>query len=216
MLIQYLAHASFHFTPEEGPTVVTDPYGPDLGYRLPYSSARYCTVSHDHPDHNHLAALNGPTTVVRSAGVTRGDGVAFRGVLAEHGASCEGSPTGTLIFTFTLDGLKVCHLGDLGGPLDALQLAEIGPVDLLLLPVGGTFTLDAKAAWAVVEQLGPRVTVPMHYYCAGLRRDAYPLDGVEAFTRGRKDVVIHRDCRKTLTAGDLPKTPRVVVMNPSF
>jgi L-ascorbate metabolism protein UlaG (beta-lactamase superfamily) len=216
MKIRYLAHASFHFTPDEGPTVLADPYGPDLGYRLPVEEARYCLVSHDHPDHNHLAAVNGPTTVVNSAGLTRGEGVAFRGTLAEHGPSHEGSPTWTLIFTFQLDGLTICHLGDLGRPLDALQIAEVGAVDILFVPVGGTFTLDAKAARTVVDQLAPRITVPMHYLCAGLRRDTYPLEPLDAFTRGRKDVTIHRDYTMTVTRESLPKAPLTIVMSPKY
>lgn len=212
MLMQYLAHSSFHFTPTEGPTVLTDPYGPDIGYGSTLKEATYCLVSHDHPDHNHLASVNGRTTVVRSAGVTRGDGVTFKGILASHGPRTEGPGAGTLVFTFALDGVRLCHLGDLGAPLDPLQIAEIGEVDVLFVPVGGTFTLDGRAAWTIVEQLRPRLVIPMHYGCAGLRRDLYPLDGVEAFTRGRKNVTVHRDFRREITKEALPPSTQVLVM----
>ncbi len=84
-----------------------------------------------------------------------------------------------------MDGVRVCHLGDLGHELDSNQMAEIGNVDVLLVPVGGFYTIDAKEATKVCEKLKPRLVIPMHYKTD---KSSYPIAGVDDFLKGRKNV----------------------------
>ncbi|HOT06398.1 MAG: metal-dependent hydrolase [Methanosaeta sp. PtaB.Bin039] len=163
--------------------LVTDPPDESVGYRLPPLQADMVLISHDHDDHSNIGAIQGSPVVVRAVGEHLASGVRFRGVATwhdQHHGAMRGPNTA---FCFELEGVRLCHLGDLGHLLTPDQLAEIGPVDLLFLPVGGIYTLDAKAAAAVADQLKPAVVVPMHYLTGQL---SFELEPVGSFLKGRK------------------------------
>jgi L-ascorbate metabolism protein UlaG (beta-lactamase superfamily) len=187
MKIKWLGHACFLITSRSGLRVITDPYvvGGGIDYSPIKETADVVVVSHDHGDHNNVSAVRGKPELVKANGAKFVKGIRFRGVATSHDAS-QGSERGpNTAFCFTIDGLKLCHLGDLGHVLSPGQVTEIGTVDILFVPVGGFFTIEATVARQVCDQLKPRITIPMHFKTS---KCAYPIAGVEDFLKGRKDV----------------------------
>lgn len=219
MRIRWLGHACFRLETGTGLVVVTDPYDETVGYTFPETAADVVTVSHDHFDHNHVQAVAGHPLILRGAGEhsldgldpRKTEGVQIRGVASFHDAVGGRQRGGNTIFCFTLEGMRVVHLGDLGHQLTPAQQAEIGPVDVLLVPVGGTYTLDAAGAAQVVEQLRPRVVIPMHYRTKAL---SFPLAPVDDFLRGKAGVERLHQTTLEITADGLSSfhSPRTVVL----
>lgn len=211
MKIKYLGHASFIITSDTGVRIITDPYetSPDLTYGEITEPADIVTVSHGHFDHCNVAAVKGNPEVVREAVTREIKGIRFEAIPTYHddaGGKLRGS---NIIFCFEVDGIRVCHLGDLGHLLDDGQVAEIGTVDILLIPVGGYYTIDARVASEVCNQLKPRVIIPMHYRTEkGILRIA----GVDDFLRG-KERVSRLDTSETgFKREELPSSTQVLVL----
>ncbi len=187
MKTKWLGHAAFLITADSGTRLVCDPYsvGGGINYNPIDVSADIVTVSHQHGDHNNVAAVKGSPTVVDSPGTSTARGLEFHGVATFHDKS-GGKERGTnIIFCFGMDGVRVCHLGDLGHILEKSQVAEIGSVDVVLVPVGGLYTIDAGEATKVCDQLKPRIVIPMHFK---VRQCGYPIAGIDDFLRNRKNV----------------------------
>jgi L-ascorbate metabolism protein UlaG (beta-lactamase superfamily) len=215
MILEYLAHACFLFT-TQNLRILIDPYTEKTGYKLPMRSADFVLISDIHEDHNNLSGVKGKSIVIKGAGKHKAGDVEVKGILADHD-SCAGKLYGNIvIYKFIMDGLKFCHLSDLGCKLNPLQIKEIGEVDVLFLPVGGTFTLNGIAAKEVMEQLKPKVTIPMHYLTATLNRSLYPLENREKFLEGCKKVKIIRDSVLELTPETLPQENQVWALNSTF
>ena len=179
MQLKWYGHSCFLLTAADGTRILTDPCDPEMtGYRLPRIETDIVTISHGHHDHNYLAAAAGKPAVIDTAGAHEARGISITGVPTWHD-DVQGAKRGAnLVFTFEIDGLRVAHLGDLGEiPPDAAFTA-IGPVDVLLCPVGGFYTIDAGTAWQVTERLRPRVIVPMHYKTPV---NHFPIAGVDDF-----------------------------------
>ena len=167
--LTWLGQACFVLETAAGTRVVMDPIPKGLGYELPSNlRADLVTISHEHADHNNVALVAGKPRVIRGLtsdrkGWTRVDekvkDVSVRAVAVYHDDK-RGAVRGlNTVFIFEVGGLRIAHLGDLGNTLTDEQLAAIGLVDVLLIPVGGTFTIDGRQATRVVEQLRPRVMV---------------------------------------------------------
>jgi len=212
--LRWLGHSAFLLTAADGTSVITDPYLPgsfsgQLKYGPIRESAHAVTVSHHHQDHDGVSHLPGQPKAVEGKGTFKVGSVSVRGIETFHDAN-EGAGRGrNTVFVFEVDGMRVCHCGDLGHVLTVEQAAAIGKVDVLLLPVGGTFTVDATAAREVAEQLAARVTVPMHYKTDKL---GFNIDGVEAFTKGEKNVRRIGRAEVEVSAGELPPTPEIWVL----
>ena len=163
MKIKYLAHASFLITTDDGTRIITDPYatGDELDHGTIDESADIVTVSHDHFDHNNAAAIKGNPQVVRNTAMVKG--IAIQAIPSAHDESGGSQRGENNIYCFEVDGIRVCHLGDLGHLLTDDQVAAVGKVNVLLVPVGGYFTIDAEAAQTVSEQVWAPVIIPMHY-----------------------------------------------------
>jgi L-ascorbate metabolism protein UlaG (beta-lactamase superfamily) len=210
MKVKWLGHASFLITLAGGLRIITDPYktGAGLDYKPINEKADIVTVSHEHADHNNIAAVSGHPQVVKTAGVKEVKGIKFKGIATYHDES-RGMQRGTnIIFCFTLDGINLCHLGDLGHWLSQEEMAQIGAVDLLLIPVGGFYTIDARAADNVCQQLKPKVVIPMHYKTD---KCAYPIAGVEEFLKGRTPLRRLDSSEIDLEADKLPSSETVVL-----
>ena len=167
--------------------IITDPYesgayGGQLAYGKIKDQSDIALTSHDHADHNDTKSLPGSPQIVKNSGSKTVKGISFKGIPTYHDSS-KGSERGTnTIFTFSVDGIRVCHLGDLGHILSEKELAEIGPVDILLIPVGGYFTIDSKEAARVAEQLKAKVLIPMHFKT---EKCGFPIAPVEDFLKGK-------------------------------
>ena len=215
MKIKYLAHASFLVTSDSGTRIITDPYTPtaELGYGAIKEAADVVTVSHGHGDHNNAAAIAGNPRVLDKPGKSSVKGIEFNGVAVYHDDK-KGSARGTnIIFCFKMDGVKVCHLGDLGHKLDDKQIAGVGKVDVLLIPVGGFFTIDARTASEVSSQIGAKLIIPMHYLTGKIK---FPISGVDEFLKDKKNVARHDTGEIEITPKTIPATPQVVVLKPSL
>lgn len=215
MQIKYLGHAAFVITSDRGVKIITDPYttSPDLTYGEIRTTADVVTVSHDHFDHCNVAAVGGDPQVMRRAGVSAAKGIKLKGIISYHddeGGRLRGN---NIIFCFEVDGVKVCHLGDLGHLLDDKQKAEIGSVDILLIPVGGYYTIDAKTATEVCDQLEPRVIIPMHYRTD---KGLHNIAGVEEFLRGKARVKWLDTSQVEFKAGGLPDAGQIIVLKPAL
>jgi len=185
MKIKWFGHACFLLEAEDGTKVITDPFDESVGYRIPEEKADIVTVSHSHFDHNAVDLLQGNPEVVKGVGEKKIKGIIFKGIKSFHDKS-KGAQRGTnTIFVFALDGVRLCHLGDLGHLLSSEQQEEIGEVDVLFIPVGGTFTIDGREAREVSKQLNPKLIIPMHYKTESC---SIGIDSCEKFLKGFKKV----------------------------
>ena len=178
MKLEWMGHACFRLTAENGTVIVTDPYDDSVGIRVPKLMAGLVTMSHDHHDHNNLAMISGRPQVVRGTETAQIRGVATQAVGSYHddrGGALRG-PNNVRIFC--IDGLKVVHMGDQGCMPDAAVMQAIADADVMMIPVGGFYTIDAKGAKAIIEQARPKCVIPMHYKT---KHCTYPIAGVEPF-----------------------------------
>lgn len=173
MIIQYYGHSCFKIITkpagrgQEEVNVFLDPFDKATGLRPPQGQAQVVLVSHDHHDHNNVSALKGEPTVIDLSGEYSMKGINIVGIDSFHDSN-EGKDHGhNTIFILETEDLKVCHLGDLGSELSQKQLAEIDGVDILMIPVGGKYTLDAKKAVEVIKKIEPAIIIPMHYKMPG-------------------------------------------------
>jgi L-ascorbate metabolism protein UlaG (beta-lactamase superfamily) len=209
--VKWLGHSSFLISEDDGLKIVTDPFDDTVGYPMPDESADVCMVSHDHFDHNCVSIIKGKPEVVRGTGEKKAKGIQFKGVASFHdekGGSERGENT---MWTFELGGIKFAHAGDLGVDLDESQTQQIGAVDVLFVPTGGFYTIDAATATKVVERLKPKVVIPMHYKTAFLG-DSFPLAGVDEFLKGKERIVRAEGNSVTFARESLPAETTVYVL----
>lgn len=193
--------------------VVTDPYSEEVGYMLPHLEAEAVLVSHDHFDHNNFRLVGGSPAVLRDPGPAQVGPVRFEGLLTDHDAE-EGTKRGkNVIFRWEMDNITMAHLGDYGeGSLTAEQQSFLRGVDLLLIPVGGLYTIDAAAARRVVEAAAPRVVVPMHFKTSAIA--GWEITGVDDFLRGQ-DRIKYLASTVTVEKEDLPAEREIWVLQPA-
>jgi L-ascorbate metabolism protein UlaG (beta-lactamase superfamily) len=182
MKIKWFGQSCFLITAENGTKVLTDPFKNMLGYKLPEIEADIVTTSHDHADHNNVNGVKGRFTHIHELGGFSEMGIAIQGVATFHDKVSGAKRGKNTVYNFSIDGINVCHLGDLGHLLDSKQLAAIGKVDILLLPVGGgPTTIGAADAIQVVRQLHPAMVIPMHYRTKALRPLGFLFEKVDKF-----------------------------------
>ena len=177
MKIQFLGHSCFKLTESTGKSVITDPYT-NIGYELPEGlEADAVTVSHDHYDHNYTKAVKAGQ-VIKGEGFFELDGVTITGIKSFHDES-EGAERGeNTIYKFRMDGMDICHLGDIGEDCSAELIEMLLPVNILLIPIGGNYTIDAERAKEYVDRIMPDIVIPMHYKSKHLTID---LDRAQGF-----------------------------------
>jgi L-ascorbate metabolism protein UlaG (beta-lactamase superfamily) len=181
--IRYFGHACFLVTDGAGTSVALDPFDPKVGYAVPELAAQVCLVTHDHFDHSNIAAVSGNPEIVRSAGKTEAAGIPIVGVAAPHHAPGKNEERGNItMFRWTMEGADLVHVGDLGTGLTPDQIAELGPADILLVPVGGFFTIDAAQAVQVARDLQAKFVIPMHYKTDATKPDL-PIAPVADFLK---------------------------------
>jgi L-ascorbate metabolism protein UlaG (beta-lactamase superfamily) len=212
MKLKYLAHSSFLLTSSSGIRIVTDPYsiGADFRHKPVNEPADIVTVSHDHGDHNAVSTVPGSPDIIRVDGTTQSKGITIKGISTYHDES-EGKQRGkNIVFCFSIDGINVCHMGDLGHMLDSAQIKELGDVDVLLIPVGGFFTIDAATATKICDDLKPGIIVPMHYKT---QEKDLPIAGVEDFIAGKKNVEQMAKSEVQIEKDKLPDSTAIYVLS---
>ena len=212
MIITCLGHAKFLLELENGMRLVTDPFDASTGYPVVPVRADAVLVSHQHHDHNALDTVQGYTRVLDTPGThTLSTDVSVEAIEAFHDGE-QGRLRGkTLLSVISAEGLRVAHLGDLGHLPDEKQAALLRDVDVLMVPVGGHYTIGPAQAKAVCDMLNPRVILPMHYRTAA--NPTWPIAPVEDFTGLYTDMAEEADLLR-ITAGDLSCQPHVAVRRP--
>ncbi|MFL0266921.1 MBL fold metallo-hydrolase [Candidatus Clostridium radicumherbarum] len=164
MKIKWFGHSCFIISSEKGTKILLDPYKNVLGYKLPDEiEADIVTTSHDHGDHNNINAVKNSFVHINKAGNFSEQGIEIKGIETFHDKISGAKKGKNIIYNFKIEDINVCHCGDLGHILTSQHLKEIGNVDILIIPVGGGYTIDALDAVKVMEQLNPTVVIPMHY-----------------------------------------------------
>ncbi|MDD5127316.1 MAG: MBL fold metallo-hydrolase [Dehalococcoidales bacterium] len=208
MEITWLGHSCFRIKGSQV-TIVTDPFAPDLGYTLGKTAATIVTVSHGHPGHSYVSGVSGEYKTLKGPGEYEIGGVLIIGVATFHDAD-KGSLRGkNTVYVMDVDGVSVCHLGDLGHTLTSSQTEEIGNVDVLLLPVGGVNTIGPSQSAEVIRQIEPKAVIPMHYKTPVLKRE---LEPVEKFLKEMGQEHIEMRPKLNISRSNLPLTAQVFLL----
>ena len=214
MKIRYLGHAAFELTLESGTKVIFDPYtSGSFGGALACGPIKgefdVAVVSHDHDDHACKGVLSRSKNVVNKAGTHKIAGIVVESVATFHDET-KGSERGkNLVSVIEADGLRIAHLGDLGHSVTAKEYPLLERVDVMMIPVGGHFTIDATAAAQVVKALEPKIVIPMHYKTAKVD---FPITPVENFTKLMDTVEQVGSSEIVVTKQSLPAKLKVVVL----
>lgn len=182
MDITFLGHASFRLKGKTA-VLVTDPFAPEkVGLKYPKVNADIVTISHDHEDHNQASLVKEVKKVVAGPGEYEIQGVSIIGFASFHDNK-KGQLRGkNTIYVIEMDGLRLAHLGDLGHKLNEKTVEEMGDVDVLMIPIGGVYTINASEATEVVRAIEPNITIPMHYQVKGLKKATFEkLTGLKPF-----------------------------------
>ena len=193
--------------------IAIDPFDETLGLRVPKVEAEILLISHSHPDHSNKKAIKGSPFLIEGPGEYELKQVFIKGISAFHDDS-EGKDRGFLtIYKIQAEGIRICHLSDLGQKeLSPEQLEEIGEVDVLMVPVGGTYTIGPKEAAAVISRIEPRIVIPMHYKIPKL---SLKIEGLDKFLKimGAEEIVPQKKFKVSLK--DLPREEtKIVVLEP--
>ncbi len=214
MTITWIGQACFRIQDKIGPeglTLATDPFDKSTGLKAPNFEADVATVSHGHSDHNNVRSLRGEPFVIDTPGEYDVKGIMIQGIPSFHDDKSGKERGENIIYRIEMDDITIAHLGDLGHTLFNEQLEQLEGVDILMIPVGGKYTIDAKKAVEVVSQIEPRIVIPMHYKIKGLSLD---LDGVEKFEK-ELGVRSTNEDKLRLNKKDLPQEGMdLVVLNP--
>ncbi|MFQ6123799.1 MAG: MBL fold metallo-hydrolase [Candidatus Heimdallarchaeota archaeon] len=205
--ITWHGHACFEIKGEQV-SVVTDPFK-GIGLPEPKLTADIVLSSHSHFDHGATELVEGARALKEFEGETTIAGVPIKGVATFHDEAKGAKRGKNSVYVFEVDGLRFCHLGDLGHPLTSEQLEAIGEVDVLMIPVGGTYTIDAQAATREVEKIAPKIVIPMHVKLPGLSVGVAPVDG---FLAGKSNVEKIDTNSLELTKADLPTSTIIKVL----
>lgn len=214
--IQFFGHACFLVTFPNGTSILTDPFDPELGYDLPNVKADAVLVSHEHFDHNYVQMAKGEPEIIRGLSDSKDwqeisrfvGGIWIKSIKSYHDDSLGGKRGKNTIFLMEGDGWRVVHCGDLGHGLGDPLVKEIGRVDVLLVPVGGSFTINHGGADLVAERLNARVIIPMHFKTDRVK---LPINKVDNFLAGKLGV--NRVNGNELELKELPDSRVIYVLD---
>lgn len=207
--IRWMGHACFLIETGDGKRIITDPFDESVGYPVPAVEADVVTSSHSHFDHGNVGVVKGNPTILKGPGYHLIGGISILGVKTYHDEERGAKRGENTVFVIRTDGLSICHLGDLGSIPSEDALDEIGQVDILMVPVGGTYTLDARGANTIVDLIKPKVVIPMHYKTPVIN---FPISDLTPFLEGKADVVYCHDLVYGVASHTLPERVQTVVM----
>jgi L-ascorbate metabolism protein UlaG (beta-lactamase superfamily) len=209
--VTWLGHGCFRLRGRSA-AAVTDPYPPSIGLKLQRLDGNLVTVSHEHENHNYTQVMR-DAYEIRGPGEYEVAGVSVIGVPTYHDAEKGAKHGRNTIYLIEIDDVRVCHLGDLGHPLEDSEAEAIASPDVLLVPVGGRTTIDAAQAAAVVRQLEPRFVVPMHYAIPGLKLE---LDSLDRFLKEMAVGASEPQPKLSVQASSGEYDTKVVVLEPKI
>jgi len=214
MKIKWYGHSAFNIFTEKGVKIIIDPYqsgafGGALSYGKITDEADIVLTSHDHDDHNYTKGIKGDYKHINKEGAYETKNIKIKAIPSYHDPSRGRERGRNLIFVIDADGLTLAHMGDLGHTLEKDTIKNIGKVDVLLLPVGGFYTIDAREATRVMNDIGPTITIPMHYKT---EKCNFPISKFEEFTKGKKVVRELKSSGVEIKKDTLPKTQEIIVL----
>lgn len=215
MEITFIGHSCFKIKGKNA-TVVIDPYNPEkTGYKLPKLEADILLCSHQHGDHNFAEGVTGQHLTVTTPGEYEVKDVYVEGIPTFHDDK-RGSERGeNIMFQISMDGLNLLHMGDLGHELSQETLEKLVEIDVLMIPVGGTYTIDAQTAVKVISSVEPGLVIPMHYQTDGLKLSEKLAPLKKFLDEMGIDKVKEVDKLKVSAKSDIPEETEVVVVTPA-
>lgn len=213
MDITFIGHSSFRIKGKSA-SVVTDPFdSKSVGLNFPKVNADIVTISHDHDDHNKHELVKDVRKVVAGPGEYEIMGISIIGIRTFHDNK-KGKDRGVnTIYLMEIDGMHLVHLGDLGHGLEQKVIEDIGDVDVLMIPVGGEYTIDHTLAAKIVQTIEPRITIPMHYQMKGLNKATFAkLTGVDDFVK-EVGLPVEKTDKLSVKAFSQPEEQKVVVLS---
>ena len=214
MLITYHGHSEFLIETGAGLRILTDPFDPAIPFPFHQTSADIVTVSHAHHDHQHLEKVEGRPQVIRESGEHHPHkSIKVTGLPSWHDTSKGGKRGPNTIYLFQCDGLRMAHLGDLGDIPEEKVLQQLEFLDLVFVPVGGTYTIDGRQASALISRIKPRIIVPMHYKLGSQGLQA--LAPLEDFLAALLPLAPSRQPLLRFTQEDISQVPPLVVLEAS-
>jgi L-ascorbate metabolism protein UlaG (beta-lactamase superfamily) len=207
MDITYIGHSCFRIRGSQA-TIITDPVPPNSGYSLGKQTADIVTVSHQDPTHSYVQGVTG-ARVIKGPGEYEIAGVLILGIPAFHDGVQGKSKGKNNVYLFEVDGVTICHVGDIGHLLTDAQLEEIGHIDILMVPVGGISTINANMAAQMVRKIEPKIVIPMHYKTPQTKRDLEPVDN---FLKEMGVTVMEPKPKLAVTKNNLPLVLQVAVL----
>jgi len=209
MEITWLGHSCFLIR-GKGKTIITDPCHPDLGYRLHEPEADIVTLSHFHPGHSYIEGVANEPKQIISPGEYEIGGTFITGVASFHDDKKGELKGKNTIYVIEMDGITLCHLGDLGHPLGPHLVEELGDIDILFLPAGEVSTIPVDTAVEIVRQLEPPIVIPMHYKTEAFTGN---LSLVDKFLDKMRIRELEAKPKLSITSSSLPTTTQTIVLN---
>ena len=214
MNITWYGHSCFKLQGKDV-SLITDPFGKEIGLKPPATSADIVTISHESPNHNNRDAIKGETFIIDGPGEYENKKVVVKGVDSLSNNEKGQLSSSNTIYIITFEDIRICHLGDLGEKsLSAEQLHGIGEVDILFVPVGGSDALNAKDAGAIIGQIEPRVIIPMHYKVPGAKGNLEKMEDIRLFCQDHNLNMNETVSKVSFKKKDLPEEePQFIIMD---
>jgi L-ascorbate metabolism protein UlaG (beta-lactamase superfamily) len=214
MLLQWFGHSSFLIISGSGTKIIMDPYEPGgFGGTFKYGRIQIApdivTVSHSHADHAFVEGLPGRFEVVSRTGSYNIKGIPIKGIESFHDAQYGDVRGKNIIFSVTVDKIRIAHLGDIGHQPSQPELEQLGEVDILLIPVGGHYTIGPEEADRVIERINPKIAIPMHFKTDKVE---FPLGPLEDFTNGKTNVKFLGKSEFEIIKEQLPDSTEIWVL----
>lgn len=219
MQIIWHGHAFFQIIVNQGKeqkiNIAIDPFSEEVGLRVPSLQADILLITHDHYDHNNVKAIKGSPFLIEGPGEYEIKGAYVQGIAAYHDKS-QGKERGRVtIYTIEAEGIKLCHLGDFGQKeLTSEQIDKIGECDILMIPVGGIYTISGQEAAKIIPELEPKIVIPMHYQLPKLKLKS-KLEGLEKFLKAFGQKGITAQPKLSIKKRDLTENKtKIIVLKP--
>lgn len=216
MKIEWLAHSCFKITLENNKILIFDPFHESIGYRSVDTHADYVFTSHSHRDHSCLDHITGDYRLFNTACDMEVDGMEIRGIKTYHDKTCGADRGENITFKVKAEGINLLHLGDLGHIPNDVYFEKLGQVDILFIPVGGKYTLNAEEAFEVTKRIEPNLIIPMHYKTLNLELDVESVFHFTDVTKGYYDRSRLGTSAFEITADRLKKRSRIILMESSL